>query len=197
MSISHISRRTAAQTSILNSARAEVEKNGVLGLRVADVAAGANCAITQIYRYFGDRDGLLATVLGDVYEELVTTSLQRYMDNLRSLEVITIDDLVNTLPTPSQLSAMTSQEVRIQILAVSVKNLALRERIEKVSRDALPEWEKALDYVESRLEPGITLDRRIFTIMILVQTMYYRTLLGDAGFTDDEYRQFLRDKITL
>jgi hypothetical protein len=31
--------------------------------------------------------------------------------------------------------------------------------------------------------------------MLLVQTMYYRTLLGDVGFSDEEYKQFLRDKM--
>lgn len=189
--------RTDSQLSILRSARSEVEKNGILGLRVADVAAGANCSITQIYRYFGDRDGLLATVLGDVYDELIRVSFERYMDNLRSLDTITIDDLVNGLPTPSQLAAMTSQEIRIQILAVSVKNEQLRRRIENVTREMHVEWEKGLDYVDSRLAPGTRIDRRVFTIMILIQMMYYRTLLGDIGFSDEEYRQFLRDKLTL
>jgi len=36
----------------------------------------------------------------------------------------------------------------------------------------------------------------MFSIMLLVQTMYYRTLLGDRGFTDEEYQQFLRDKMS-
>jgi hypothetical protein len=33
--------------------------------------------------------------------------------------------------------------------------------------------------------------------MLLVQTMYYRTLLGDVGFTVDEYRAFVREKLVL
>lgn len=196
-SVTSTERHTPVQSSILNSARAEVERHGILGLRVADVARGANCSITQIYRYFGDRDGLLAAVLGDVYEELVQTSFDKYMEYIRSLDVITVDDLVNTLPTPTQLAAMTSQEVRLQILAVSVKNSQLRTRIEDFSRAMLDQWNMGLDEIEAHLEPGVRLDRRIFTIMILVQTMYYRTLLGDVGFTDAEYQQFLRDKFTL
>lgn len=52
--------------AILVSARREIERNGIVGLRVADVATGANVSLTQIYRYFGDRDGLLARVLGDI-----------------------------------------------------------------------------------------------------------------------------------
>ncbi|MFM8387622.1 MAG: TetR/AcrR family transcriptional regulator, partial [Actinomycetota bacterium] len=51
---------------ILRSARAEIEKNGILGLRVAEVAANAHYSVSIIYRYFGDRDGLIAQVLGDL-----------------------------------------------------------------------------------------------------------------------------------
>ena len=61
------------EQAIIESARREIELNGILGLRVADVAAGANYSLTQVYRYFGDRDGLLARVLGDLYEEIITT----------------------------------------------------------------------------------------------------------------------------
>lgn len=185
------------EQAIIESARREIELNGILGLRVADVAAGANYSLTQVYRYFGDRDGLLARVLGDLYDEIVTTSHEAYMAHMESLTVITLDDLVNSLPTPIAPNAMGFQEIRLQILATSVKNHALRERIENTSRDMHARWEFGLDYVESKLEPGLRIDRRVFTIMLLVQLMYYRTLLGDVGFTVDEYRAFVREKLVL
>ena len=185
------------ELAILESARREIELNGILGLRVAEVAAGANYSLTQVYRYFGDRDGLLARVLGDLYDEIITTGYDSYMSYMESLPVITLDDLVNSLPTPIAPNAMGYQEIRLQILATSVKNDALRERIENTSRDMHARWESGLDYVESKLEPGLRIDRRVFTIMLLVQTMYYRTLLGDVGFTVDEYRAFVREKLVL
>ena len=185
------------ELAILESARREIELNGILGLRVAEVAAGANYSLTQVYRYFGDRDGLLAHVLGDLYDEIITTGYDSYMSYMESLPVITLDDLVNSLPTPIAPNAMGYQEIRLQILATSVKNHALRERIENTSRDMHARWESGLDYVESKLEPGLRIDRRVFTIMLLVQMMYYRTLLGDVGFTVDEYRAFVREKLVL
>lgn len=184
-----------AEGAILRSARHEVETQGILGLRVAEVAAGANCSITQIYRYFGDRDGLLARVLGDHYEESIVSAYDAYMSRMRSLDVITVDDIVGSLPTPSSYATLKGQEMRLQILAVSVTNKQLRERIERISQSHIALWEEGLDFVQSRMEPGVTLDRRVFTIMLLVQNMYYRTLLGDKGFTDAEYQQFLRDTL--
>jgi AcrR family transcriptional regulator len=189
--------RQAVEQAIIDSARREIETNGILGLRVADVAAGAHYSLTQVYRYFGDRDGLLARVLGDLYDEILTRTHEGYMAQMKTLNVITLDDIVNSLPTVSKPQAMLVQEIRLQILATSVKNVELRERIEDISRDMYQRWESGLDYIESKLEPGLEIDRRVFTIMLIVQMMYYRTLLGDIGFSDDEYRDFVRDKLVV
>ena len=188
-------KRKQVMAQIASSARREVEKNGILGLRVADVAAGANSSITQIYRYFGDRDGLLAHVLGDMYEEGLRTALDTYMARIMSLPTITIDDLVDNLPAPSQHTSTQADEIRLQILAASAVNGPLRERVEHASRTHFPKWEECLDRIEANLAPGVRIDRRIFTIMLLIQTMYNRTILGDIGFTDEDYRRFLRDKL--
>jgi len=32
-------------------------------------------------------------------------------------------------------------------------------------------------------------------MMLLIQNMYYRTLFDENVFTDDEYRQFIKNKI--
>jgi AcrR family transcriptional regulator len=190
-----ISRSSVSKADILRSAREQIEEKGVLGLRVAEVAKGANCSLTQIYRYFGDRDGLLAQVLGDIYEESLYDGYNKFMARVKKLPQITVEDLVQMLPTPSQYAVMVNQEVRLQILATSGMNSQLRHRIEASSQLHIDDWEAGLDYIEEHMAPGEVFDRRMFSIMLLVQTMYYRTLLGDRGFTDEEYQQFLRDKM--
>ncbi len=50
------------RTRVLAAARQEVVDRGILGLRVANIARGAGCSITSMYRYFGSRDGVLAEV---------------------------------------------------------------------------------------------------------------------------------------
>ena len=182
---------------ILASAREEITRNGILGLRVADVAEGAHCSITQIYRFFGDRDGLLAQVLGDMYDEIVSAAFDGYMKKLRNLSTITVDDLVNHLPSPSNPESIHNQEIRMQILATSVNNTQLRQRIEAITATVYANWQLAINEVEPRLPAGIKVDWRVVNIMLLVQNMYYRSLLGEDGFTDSEYRQFLKDKFVL
>lgn len=164
---------------------------------MADVAEGAHCSITQIYRFFGDRDGLLAQVLGDMYDEIVSGAFDAYMEKIRQMETLTVDDLVKFLPLPSQPQSMQNQELRMQILATSVNNAQLRQRIEAITKSVYFNWQQAIDEVEQKLPEGVRVDWRVVNIMLLVQNMYYRTLLGDEGFTDEEYRQFLKDKFTL
>lgn len=182
---------------IVASTREELKKNGILGLRVADVAEGAHCSITQIYRFFGDRDGLLAQVLGDMYDEIVSGAFDAYMEKIRQMETLTVDDLVKFLPLPSQPQSMQNQELRMQILATSVNNAQLRQRIEAITKSVYFNWQQAIEEVQQKLPEGVRVDWRVVNIMLLVQNMYYRTLLGDEGFTDEEYRQFLKDKFTL
>jgi AcrR family transcriptional regulator len=182
---------------IVASTREELKKNGILGLRVADVAEGAHCSITQIYRFFGDRDGLLAQVLGDMYDEIVSGAFDAYMEKIRQMETLTVDDLVKSLPLPSQPQSMQNQELRMQILATSVNNVQLRQRIEAITKSVYRNWQTAIEEVQRKLPPGVRVDWRVVNIMLLMQNVYYRTLLGEEGFTDEEYLQFLKDKFTL
>ena len=42
----------------------EIEHSGIVGLRVANIAEAADVSVALIYKYYKDRDGLLAAVLG-------------------------------------------------------------------------------------------------------------------------------------
>lgn len=181
---------------ILVSARQNIEEHGILGLRVADVAEQAFSSVTQIYRYFGNRDGLLARVLGDIYEEFLRSGLEWVMETLSRLDPLTVEGVVASLPSPTDPRLRKNQEVRLQILAAAVNNEPLRERLEEITVRHLDEWEDAIDFVVSRLEPGTRFDRRVFMIGLAMQMGYYRTLMGEKGFTEEDYRRYLLDKFT-
>ena len=181
---------------ILLSARKEIEEKGILGLRVAEVAAGANCSITQIYRHFRDRDGLLAQVLGDIYEEILVSTRQAFRDKVFSRDVVTIDDVMSSFPALFTQPAARGTHLRLQILAASVNNQPLRVRLEAITQAELAEWNNGLDELESRLATGEKFDRRVFTMFIANILPYYRMLMGDKGFSPEEFFRFVRDKLT-
>lgn len=188
--------RGDAEERILTSARRNIEEHGILGLRVADVAEQAFSSITQIYRYFGNRDGLLARVLGDMYEEFLNSGVEYVMENLSRRDPLTVEGIVESLVSPTDPRMRANQEARLQILAAAVNNEGLRDRLEEITVRHLDTWNEAIDYAISRLAPGTRFDRRVFMIGLTMQMGYYRTLMGEKGFSEAEYRQYLIDKLT-
>lgn len=186
-----------ASERILRSARDEIAAKGILGLRVADVAAAAYSSVTQIYRYFGSREGLLARVLGDIYEEQLDAALDAVLASLGSRGPLTRDDIVKALPSPTDEVVQASSEIRIQILAVSVNNEELSERLRMISQAQLAKWERSIDDVLERMPMNERFDPRIFTMNLVMQMAYYRKLLGPVGFSEAEYREYLRDLMAM
>lgn len=182
---------------ILESARTELTRNGILGLRVAEVARGASCSITNIYRYFVNRDGLLARLLGDIYEELTDVGFSRFMSNFEGRDDLTIAELARAVPLPTTDETIKFQMFRLQILATSVENLQLRERLEKISRSRATQWITACHSLQSRMAPGEAFDERVFLIHLANHMPYYNYLLGEMGASEEQFQQYLADKLRI
>jgi AcrR family transcriptional regulator len=182
---------------ILQSAREELLTNGILGLRVADVAAKSNTSITQIYRFFRNRDGLLARVLGDIYDEETQVAVDIYLSNLPTERALTIRDLANAIPVELTPELIKVQELRNQILATSVHNKDLHDRLKVCSQRLLELWTAELDKLQDRMAPGEKFDKRFFIMVFSQQNPYYRTLINNNFFTVEEYREFLCEKLRL
>jgi AcrR family transcriptional regulator len=182
-------------TAILTSARKEILSQGILGLRVADVASDANTSITQIYRFFRNRDGLLARVLGDIYDEQSKMSVEQYLARLPQGSGITINDLVSAVPVVMTVEQIRFHELRLQILATSIHNRELNDRLKICSQNLFEIWRTGLDEIQARMAPGEKFDERVFFMVFAQQNPYYRTLIDEKFFTPDEYREFLLEKL--
>lgn len=188
-------RSTAADSRqrVLDSAREEIRKNGILGLRVADVASNAFFAVSVIYRHFGDRDGLLAAVLGDIYEELLTERRQILLTRLPAEGPLTMKQIVRLAPSPSEVLKSNEVRLRLQILAVAATNPALEERLSQIAQREIAEMHRIIEHLQSRLPEGQTGDMRVFSILIANQSLYYNHLLGPLGVDDETYYAFLEE----
>lgn len=182
---------------ILRSARAEIEKNGILGLRVAEVAANAHYSVSIIYRYFGDRDGLLAQVLGDLYEEILERVALRMAETLPASGPLTIDQVVALSPKPSDAYGQSDMRLRLQILAVAATNPTLENRLKAVAQERYKLMRNWVADIKSRLPADQPFDERVVLVMMVNQLLYYNTLLGDQAVTNDEYLLFVRDVATM
>lgn len=111
------------------AAHSIIDETGIIGLRMQDVADRADVSVPLIHKYFGDRTGLLAKVLGDKFEENDLARFQRFDDYFSALENPTIRDLVVMFAFPLTDRSKMRRWTRMQILAASVEIPLLRERL--------------------------------------------------------------------
>lgn len=189
-------RGEATREAILDSARVELAKSGILGLRVANVAAGAQTSVTAIYRHFGDRDGLLADVLTEVYDDLTTTTVDEYEKRLADRDPLTIRDLVDALPVPFDVTHPI-QKFRIQVLAAAAENSSLAHNLRAVMRDRHERWQESIRGLQARMAPGEDFDERVYWAVLFDYMPYASSFLDDEKMSADDYRSFLADKLRI
>jgi AcrR family transcriptional regulator len=190
-----VNKAQATEQLILESARAELAKSGILGLRVAEVANGAHCSITNIYRYFGDRDGLLARVLGDMYEELTQVAFDGYIALFAGRNDVTVRELAQAIPLPTTAESIRPQAFRLQILAAATENPRLHQRLEEITRNRADKWIEGARILHQCMAEGEEFDERVFFVMLANHMPYYNYLLGDMKMTESQFRDFLVDKL--
>lgn len=186
---------TDSRQRILDSARREIEQNGILGLRVADVARGADTSITLIYRYFKDRDGLLAQVLGDMYVEFFRP-YKALLEHLQKPETtLTIQELVDAMPLPDNPAAHDRRWMRVQILAAAANNEPLRTRLAEATREYHATTRQLIELAREKIGYENPLSAKIYALILsMFNTMFvYNDMLGDDAITNVEYKQFMID----
>jgi AcrR family transcriptional regulator len=110
---------------ILQATRARLKQDGIIGLRVADVAKDAETSITLIYKYYRDRDGLLAQVLGDMYSEFRMSFHTKIEDWLATKDSLTLEEFAYLMPNPAE-ETKHARDFRLQVLATALENPELK-----------------------------------------------------------------------
>ena len=179
------------------SALAEIRKNGILGLRLADVAAGADVSVALVYKYFGDRDGLLSGVLGDLIvlqfeEELV--AIQKLLS--ATTTNVDFDAIVRLMPKPDDSWRKERRWLRLEAKAAGREIPELAERIGR----AMAEVEEATTRL---IEKARAVSGNSSTVP--ARTIAWAIIAFSDGFTnsdmmptqlgDEQYLPFLADML--
>lgn len=180
------------RSRVLTAARQEVVDRGILGLRVANIARSAGCSITSMYRYFGSRDGVLAEVLLQLYEESFEAMYSVVLERLGGTGPVSVDDIVASIPMPFSPTSHKEHQIRSQVLAVAGVNPILRAKLAESIQNRRKMLETVLDDIDGRLPAGITLNREIFTVFIFNLNFHYNDLMGDHAVTNAQYAGLLR-----
>jgi len=176
---------------ILQATRARLNSGGILGLRVADVAKDADTSITLIYKYYRDRDGLLAQVLGDMYDEFRQRQMQRIDTWLSQNETITFEQYADLTPNPAEETKI-DRDFRLQMLATALENEELRVRIKKTTNDIYKWTLETLEVARKKLpveDQGF--DGRFVSVIMFNMMFVFYDLLDDNKISASEYREML------
>ncbi len=184
--------KTPFDERILRAARQEIVESGILGLRVLDVAEKAGCSVALIYRYFNDRDGLLAAALERFYLEDYDRMFRAAEERLGDTEKWSLDDVVAIVPKPHFPGSEKRNTLRAELFAASAHNPVLREQLERHMRRYRVRLEELSTQIVGRLPADQRFDFRLFTHFIFNQNWVQNDLLGDAGITNRSYDEFLR-----
>ncbi len=190
----------SSRERIIAAARVEVEAKGILGLRVQDVAQNAKVSVPLIYKYFVDRDGLLAEVLGEMFEEFVLEQIDASEAYFNALEAPTVDDLLAVLALPQQDFRRPRRWQRMQILAASMEIPTLRARLSLVQNILHERLVAFMDNAIRRItkqEPTMS----CAALAMLVQSYGFGFVLNDllevggGGVTDEQFSSLMRSML--
>jgi AcrR family transcriptional regulator len=181
---------------IIEAAKHELHEVGILGLRVQDVAKRANTSVSLIYKYFEDRDGLLAQVLGDMHDERIDMWEQLFSHALSDSTPrgeFTVEDLLLKLPTPNSIHFQSLGMDRAQTLAALSNNPKLRARIEQTTQRLFALTLKVVANADKSAEPNAS-NHRVVALMVSSLNLIFinNDLLGDHRISDAEYTSFLK-----
>jgi AcrR family transcriptional regulator len=182
---------TGSRERILQATRARIKQDGIIGLRVADVAKDAETSITLIYKYYRDRDGLLAQVLGDMYSEFRASFHTKIEEWLATKDSLTLEEFVLLMPNPEE-ETKHARDFRVQVLATALENPELHKSI-KAETEKMYRWMR--DTIEANRHKLPVEDQgfdiRFFTVIMFNIMFVYYDLVDEDKVSADEYRAML------
>ena len=195
MGVNNFNNGTDSKERILESARTEILKNGIIGMRVSDVARGADTSITLIYRYFVDRNGVLARVLGDMYDEFRMSFQTKVEAWLAVNDSLSLEDFARLMPNPAE-ETKHARDFRVQVLATALENPELNERIKAVTTTTYRWMRDTIEANRHKLpveERGF--DARFMTVIMFNLMFVYYDLVDEDKISADDYRAMLVNQI--
>lgn len=175
---------------------AEIEKNGIVGLRVANIAKQAGVSVPLVYKLFGDREQLLATVLSESIETFYLTDI----NNIRALVEksktnITIELLLQALPMPSDAFRLKQRKLRMLIFAASYESPKLRKAVGKAQQTIQHATRDLIHLVRERSGSKVDVDEDViaFAVQALGFSFSIHDINPDKPLSDATYREFMTD----
>ena len=175
-----------------------IERDGIVGMRIADVAVAADVSIPLIYKYFRDRDGLLAEVLSTTITNNFLADVNRIRDFAASAtDPISAKSIVAMMPMPHDPVRKCNRRLRVMAIAASYDIPALADAL---AASQLPVERATTELIESiRARTGCTSPIAPRAVVLMVQALGFGIVVADSAPetapTDEEYTALLVDMV--
>jgi AcrR family transcriptional regulator len=175
---------------------AEIEKNGIVGMRVANIAKKADVSVPLIYKLFGDREQLLATVLSETIEDFYLNDINNIRALVEATDTdITVDVLLQALPMPSDAFRLKQRKLRTLIFAASHESPKLLKAVGKSQQTIQNATCDLIRYVRERSGSTVPVDDQVISFAILAMgfSFVFNDVNPDKPLSDTAYRAFMAD----
>ena len=186
--------KLTSRQRIIQAAQQELLHSGTSGLRMEVVAQKAEVSVPLIYKYYGNRDGLLTEVLSQLYDSDSYQKLSAYRDVFLEMQNPSVDDIAILFATVQQEFRRPGRWQRLQILAASVELPELQRRIAAIhlehQKHVISFLTVALKAVVSR-QPGHTEESIRAAVSLasplasLIMTQSFGSVLDDLIDVED------------
>jgi len=180
------------RTRIISAARKLLEERGYAGMTMEAVARKAGVAVATVYAIFGSKTGIVSAILdaarfGSQYQDLVREAMQTADPRAR---------LKFAARIPRRIYESESSVMDLLRGAKAVApNLAFAEAERDCQRyDSQKGLVQYLVQTRS-LRPGLTMERARDILWTLTSRDVYRMLVGERGWTAQEYEDWLSEAI--
>lgn len=178
---------------IIETTLSLIEDQGVLGLRLADVAKRAGVSVPLIHKYFLSRDNLIAESLGGFIDEVNNqVNAEMVALSLRFQGRATAGDTARAMPMPNHEWRRRNRILRTEAFAASNHIPLLRERLGAAMRASLARGEQLV--LQTRRASGNTSPIPAMQIAWAVTVWADGFLYGDLDsidLDDDAYAAML------
>jgi AcrR family transcriptional regulator len=201
MTSSHLgteqSNPVATRDRIATATIEEILEHGVLGLRLAGVAKRAGVSIALIYKYFGDRESLIADVLADRIERDYKRENERFLDDVaRMAPELNAEVVAGLMPMPEDEWRREIRWLRIEARAASQRIPALRARLSQSTSAIVSESENTIIAAREVSGNASTIPARtIAWAMISYADGFSSRDLNDDTISNDSYRPLIAELI--
>jgi AcrR family transcriptional regulator len=175
-----------------------IERDGIVGLRIADVATAAEVSIPLIYKYFRDRDGLLADVLSTTITNNFLTDVNRIREfTANAQNPISARSIVAMMPMPHDPVRKRNRRLRIMAYAASYDIPALAEALGASQLLIEGATTELLESIRSRTQCTSPISSKAF--VLLIQALGLGIVVADSAPetapSDSEYTELLVDLV--